>query len=283
MRKTKFILKFSLLALILLCIDQRIVISQGKADDLLEIQAYADRAIVQSGEIINIYALVTSDLVNSITFTSTAPENCLELQSKASETVLMPMKEPVKFVVTAKNPGKCSILLYVEGLNKNTQKPLVTISQIEGLVVQAPTRPWTIWASHSLTGVLLGSLLTFGVTWANDLRQKNLEKDQHRKWLIQTLPTHLKVNQIAVEQERATQVESWENKLIMEGYCSELQDLIRGKDDSEGLPSELIRMSFLLREYEQDRKANRLTPQAKEYLCSRLDKVIVLLQKLGKK
>jgi len=283
MRKTKSILSFTLATLILWCLDQDVATSQSEANGPLKIQAYADRAIAKSGETIIIRVLVTSDLVDSITFTSTAAENCLELQNKASETVLMPMKEPVKFSALAKNPGKCNVLLYAEGLNKDTQKSMVSVSQIEGLEVQAPTQPWITWSSHSLTGVFLGSLLTFFVTWANDFRQKKLEKDRRREWLLKTLPTHLSVNQVAIEKEKSIQVELWENKLIMEGYYSDLQDFAREKGDSENLLSELIEISFLLRDYEQDRKAARLTAQTKKKLCLMLDRAISLLQNLRRK
>ena len=269
--------------LILWCLAQDAATSQSEANGLLEIQAYADRTIAKSGETINIRVLVTSELVDSITFTPIDAENCLELQNKASETVPMPMKEPVKFSVLAKNPGKCNIILYAEGLNKDTQKPMVSVSQIESLEVQAPTRPWITWSSHSLTGVFLGSLLTFFVTWANDFRQKKLEQDRRREWLLKTLPAHLLVNRTAIEKEKSIQVELWENKLIMEGYYSDLQDFAREEGDSENLLSELIGIGFLLRDYEQDRKAIRLTTQTKQELCLRLDRAISVLQNLRRK
>lgn len=283
MRKIKSTLKFTLSALIFLCFDQEVAISQSGAANQLEIQAYADRIFAESGETINIYALATSDFADSITFTSTTVENCLELQGKASETVDMPMKEPVKFVLLAKNPGKCNVLLYAEGLSKDTQQPLIGVSQIKGLEVQTQTRPWATWASHSLTGVFLGSLLTFVVTWANDFRQRKMEKKQRREWTFKTLPTHLAVSRVSIDQEKAIQVEPWENKLLMEGYYSDLQDLVRGKEDAGDLPSELIRIGFLLRDYEQDRKTNRLTPQKKKELYLRLDRAIGLLQNLEKR
>lgn len=281
MRKTKSILKLTLVSITLLCLGQEVATSKSEVGDLLEIQVYADRAIVKKGEIINIRALVASDLVDSVTFTPTAAENCLELQGKASETVSVPMKEPVKFVVLAKQPGKCNVLLSAEGLSKETQKPILAFSQLEGLEVQASKRPWTTWASHSLTGVFLGSLLTFCVTWINEFRQNKLKESQRRKWLIQTLPILLTENLVAIEQEKSLQIKPWENKLLVEGYYADLQDLITKKEASEDLPSELMRIGFLLRDYEKDRQTNRLTSQNTKEICLRLDRAINSIKKLG--
>ena len=243
----------------------------------LHLETFADRVVVKEGEIINIKAWVESELMDSVTVAVFFAKDRLALKGDDSRKVSLPISSPITFTFTGREVGKSNVLTYVSGLNKETNKMITTSQQIQGIEVRAPAQKWSALLSSPLSGVILGAILTFLttvlITIMTDHLEKRGEKSKRRQWVLTNLPAQLEATSLAVHEGREAKFELWMDKLLTEGYYTELQQLIK-KEDAE----KILKTGFRLRDYERDRQETYL--DVKERYQDDAEKLSEILDKL---
>lgn len=168
-------------------------------------------------------------------------------------------------------------------MRTHTQKKQTTNQQIRGIEVKSMSQGVSQLALGSLSGVLVGALITLGVDLLNEYRQSLREIKERRRWLRQNLPHQLRANRQAVEDVQETHFELWRVKwLTEEGYHTELRRLTAQNPDFAALPQQLTEVGSRLQDYESLRLGGGLgrDPQVREDLLLQLDNIIDSLGRL---
>jgi hypothetical protein len=253
--------------------------SSGLEQPIL-VTSFANREIIQKGEVVTIKIWLESKLITSATVTLFFADENLLLNGNNSQQVDLPLNAPITFGLTGIRDGKSNILIHILGENKNTDETITTNQQIKGLEVK-PLEPVALKIlSHPLSGVLIGALLTYLTTALNDYRGQRKEENLRKQWIVANLPAQLEANRQSVIQGQEVEPESWMGKLLTEGYYSEIQRLIKRNLTQVDLARALLEIGFLLKDYEYDRLNNRLIPQKQGDLAEKLSQAIVHLNEL---
>lgn len=246
----------------------------------LHLQAFVDRTKIKVDETIIIRVWLESELIDSATVSIFYVKEKIEPQGTSHRTVSLPMKVPIIFSFTGKDFGNTNVFIHASGINQKNNQSITSSQQISGIEVQEPVKLWSGLISNPLAGVIVGALLTFGIALLNDFSQRSREKAQRKHWVLATLPAQLTTNCIAVNREEKAQFETWESKLLTEGYYTELQDLAGRKHNQKEIARMLVEVSFDLRTYEQHRTQKRLTKEEKENLENKLVEIVNSLEAL---
>ena len=252
------------------------------SNKLLRLQVFADRTKVKVGETINRWVWIESEVIDSANIYIFYAKEKLTFKGKNPLSAALPRNLPITVSFIVKETGNPNILLYSSGVNIKNQQIITSSQQVSGIEVQGSNMWWSSLFSNSLSGVYIGALLTFITTLLNDYRQKSREKIQRKEWIISILPAQMEENRIAVENGKKAQFDSWGNKLIIEGYYTELQTLVKRQPDPQKLVNLLFEVSFLLSDYNQDLANNRSTKRQREDLNNKLLELIGLLKTLHK-
>jgi len=253
--------------------------SSGLEQPIL-VTSFANREIIQKGEVVTIKIWLESKLITSATVTLFFADENLLLNGNNSQQVDLPLNAPITFGLTGIRDGKSNILIHVLGKNKNTGETITTNQQIKGLEVKPLESVALKILSHPLSGVLIGALLTYLTTALNDYRGQRKEEKLRKQWIVANLPAQLEANRQSVIQGQEVESESWMGKLLTEGYYSEIQRLIKRNLTQVDLARALLEIGFLLKDYEYDRLNNRLIPQKQSDLVEKLSQAIVHLNEL---
>jgi hypothetical protein len=247
----------------------------------IRVISFATREIVKEGEVIPIKVWVESDIMDSATVTLFFAQENMELKEQNPQLVSLPMNYPVSFTLTNVKEGKYNIYIQISGKNKRTNKTITANQQIKDLEVKSSEQVIVKLFSHPLSGVVIGTLLTYLTTSLSDLRGQRKEERQRKQWIVANLPAQLEANRQAVLKRQKAESESWMSKLLTEGYYSEIQRLEKTKPDEVDLGETLLKVGFDLREYEDKRSNNRLSEKDKEELEKRLKDTIEKIGALG--
>ncbi|ETX00315.1 MAG: hypothetical protein ETSY1_11695 [Candidatus Entotheonella factor] len=242
--------------------------SQSKAD------IFATRTSLKLGE--HLHVQVWSERIANATATIFFAERQLQLEGTRKQ----PLKDTTAiFALRALRTGKSNIMVRIEGMDQITQKPVTVSRQIQNIDVQ-PQINWSSWFPASLFGVLLGALLTFSATWLHEQRQRRSEALQRHRWLTAQLPALLHADLQAVLNTQQTQFQLWTDKLLAEGYYTDLHDLAQPHANLQDMAQRLMQVSFRLRDYEDQRTRERLSESLQQELAATLADMATSLQNL---
>ena len=247
----------------------------------LRLESFADRLHLKVGETVNVTVWVESPPLEAAQVTISFARDQLVLQGAETLPVTLPMPSPLHFALRAgTRPGKSNLLIRVTGTQQTT-KASATVSQtIQGIEVQAGDRWWLPLVSGPLPGVVIGALLTLGMTLLHERRQRRREETKRQEWVVTHLPAQLEADRIAVSNEQKTDFAAWTSKLLAEGYYAEMQKLTAHRPGLADLPQALLEAGFLLRDYEEARTNNRLANVEKDHLAAQLANIIGRLRQL---
>jgi hypothetical protein len=256
-----------------------VIQNQSPPREPVRLEIFTDRLIVKEQEGLTLSVWVESRLLESGTLTVHLAQDQLHLEGTASRP--LPQTFPLTFALRGQRPGKSSILVRLAGTHKDTKEAITASQRLEGIEVQARTPWWSPLLTSSLLGVMLGALLTFRATWLHERRQRRRERAQRQQWVLTHLPALLSFDRNAVRTGRETRLESWRNKLLNEGYYTELEQLTEPHATLSNLASRLIHTGFLVQDYEESRARKRLEPQVQQHLEQELEAIIQGIKQLA--